>query len=153
MNYLELKIPPPVVIAIIAAVMWAVAPAGSSLGLDDGWRIVFAASFVLAGAGFDLCCAIAFWRAKTTVNPMRPKNSSALVTSGAYRFSRNPMYVGQALMVIAWAIFLNSAWALAGLVAFVFYLNRFQILPEEGVLAARFGDDYKAYSKRVRRWL
>lgn len=133
--------------------MWAVSMFGPYFNIDDTSRIALASAIALAGAGIELFCAISFWRTKTTVNPLRPKNSTALVTSGAYRFSRNPMYVGQALIVLAWAVFLNSAWALAGPVAFALYLNRFQILPEESVLTEKFGSDYLAYKSRVRRWL
>jgi protein-S-isoprenylcysteine O-methyltransferase Ste14 len=63
------------------------------------------------------------------------------------------MYLSLLLMLIAWAIFLSSAWALVGPVAFVLYINRFQIKPEERVLAAMFGDAYAEYKGRVRRWL
>jgi protein-S-isoprenylcysteine O-methyltransferase Ste14 len=153
MRFLENRIPPPVVLGILGALMWAVAPMGPRLGLPDGWRDGLAVALVLLGLGIDLYCAIAFWRAKTTVNPLSPQNSSALVISGAYRFSRNPMYVGQALVLAGWMVFLDSAWGLAGPVLFVLYLNRFQIEPEERVLAQKFGAQFHAYKARVRRWL
>ena len=76
-----------------------------------------------------------------------------LVTDGIYAHSRNPMYVGQALLLAAWAVWLAHALAPLGAVAFVLYITRFQILPEERALAARFGDDWRAYRARVRRWL
>ena len=76
-----------------------------------------------------------------------------LVTTGIYRFTRNPMYVGLFFVLLAWAVFLSSAWALVGPVAFMQYINRFQIVPEERVLATMFGATYAEYKARVRRWL
>ena len=153
MKALELKIPPPVVLLVVAAAMWAVSWFGQPFNLDDSSQTVLAGSIAIIGAGIDIFCVISFWRAKTTVNPLRPRNSSALVTSGAYRFSRNPMYLGQALIVAAWAVFLSTAWAYAGPALFVLYLNRYQIAPEEKVLAKMFGGEYLAYRARVRRWM
>jgi protein-S-isoprenylcysteine O-methyltransferase Ste14 len=153
MQVLELKIPPPAALLVIAGAMWAVSLAGLSLGLRDPIRIVVAGTIALIGASIDLFSAISFRRAKTTVNPMKPEKTSALVTSGAYRFSRNPMYVGLVFLLVAWAVFLSSAWALAGPLVFVLYINRFQIAPEERVLTATFGTAYSAYKSSVRRWL
>ncbi|MEB0160908.1 isoprenylcysteine carboxylmethyltransferase family protein, partial [Pseudomonas sp. AH2 (2023)] len=91
-------------------------------------------------------------RSRTTVNPLRPDKAAALVSGGVYRVTRNPMYVGMMLLLVAWAVYLDSAWVLAGPVAFVAYITRFQIAPEERVLRAKFAD-FDAYAARVRRWL
>ena len=152
-KFLDLKIPPPIVGGVIGALMWAIAPIGPSLGLSVAWVNGLTLALVLAGFCIDLYCAVCFVRAKTTVNPLNPNNSSVLVTGGAYRLSRNPMYVGQALVVLGWAVFLNSAWGLLGPVAVVLYLNRFQIGPEERILKKTFGEEFDAYAQRVRRWL
>ena len=96
---------------------------------------------------------LSFRRARTTVNPLRPANSSALVTSGIYRHTRNPMYLGMATLLAAWATWLGTPWALFGIVAFVAWITRFQIIPEERVLANLFGADFAAYRARVRRWI
>jgi len=153
MKVLELKIPPPAALVVIAGAMWAVSLAGPSAGLHDPIRLVVAGAIALVGASIDLVSAILFRRARTTVNPMKPEKTSVLVTSGAYRYSRNPMYVGLLFVLIAWAVFLGSAWAFAGPLIFVLYINRFQIAPEERVLMATFGTDYSTYKSRVRRWL
>lgn len=63
------------------------------------------------------------------------------------------MYVGVGLVLVAWAVFLSSVWALLGPVAFVLFITRFQIVPEERALARRFGGEYASYKARVRRWL
>jgi len=63
------------------------------------------------------------------------------------------MYVGVLFLLVAWAVSLSSGWALLGAMAFMLYINRFQITPEERVLLTMFGADYAAYKTRVRRWL
>jgi protein-S-isoprenylcysteine O-methyltransferase Ste14 len=133
--------------------MWAVSLLGPPLGLRDPIRMAVAISIAVVGGSIDLFSAVSFRRARTTVNPMKPERTSVLVTSGAYRFSRNPMYVGLLLVLVAWALFLNSAWALMGPAIFALYINRFQIAPEEKALAATFGAAYSAYKSSVRRWL
>ena len=84
---------------------------------------------------------------------MSPEKSSALVCTGIYKYSRNPMYLGMALLLLAWAIYLASAWALLGVLAYVLYITRFQIIPEERVMEKLFGQEYLAYKAKVRRWL
>lgn len=153
MRSLELKIPPPAVALLIAVAMWAIAPMSPSLGVPPSIRIAAALTIALAGGGFVVTGVTSFRRAKTTVNPMQPETASTLVRSGVYRISRNPMYVGLALVLLGWAVFLSSVWALLGLLGFVLYMNRFQIGPEERVLAAIFGGAYGAYKAEVRRWL
>ncbi|WP_309679403.1 isoprenylcysteine carboxylmethyltransferase family protein [Polaromonas sp.] len=153
MQALELKIPPPAVAALTAGAMWGLSVLAPLVALAPALRVTAALLIALVGAGFDLAGIIAFWRAKTTVNPMKPDTSVALVCTGVYRFTRNPMYVGLALILLAWAVYLSSGWALLGPVAFGLYITRFQIRPEERVLAARFGSRYAAYQAGVPRWL
>ncbi|MES2562824.1 MAG: isoprenylcysteine carboxylmethyltransferase family protein [Pseudomonadota bacterium] len=116
-------------------------------------RRAAALMLALAGIGLSAAGVISFHRAKTTVNPMKPESTSALICSGIYSITRNPMYLGVLTVLIAWAVLLSSAWALLGPLAFVLYINRFQIAPEEQVLSDKFGADYSAYKSRVRRWL
>ncbi|WP_210307157.1 methyltransferase family protein [Paenochrobactrum gallinarii] len=87
------------------------------------------------------------------INPLRPETTSALVTTGIYRYSRNPMYVGFALFLLAFAVLLSSPGALLGVLGFVLYIDRFQILPEEQALNVLFGADFTNYCTQVRRWL
>jgi protein-S-isoprenylcysteine O-methyltransferase Ste14 len=81
------------------------------------------------------------------------RRAIALVATGVYQVTRNPMYVGLACMLVAWAIFLGAPWPFIGPVLFVLYVNRFQIEPEERILARLFGEPYASYTARVRRWL
>ncbi|MCY1553776.1 Phospholipid methyltransferase [compost metagenome] len=108
---------------------------------------------MLAGAFVALFGVASFRRAKTTVNPTTPGAASALVDSGIYRYSRNPMYLGLLLVLAGWGLWLAHALALLGLPAFVVYMNRFQIAPEERALTAVFGDAFAAYRQKVRRWI
>ena len=152
MKALEHKIPPPIVGLLIAAAMWGIAKnTAATLAVPDP---VFAAAVVaLVGIAFDIAGIVSFWRAKTTVNPLKPEKATSLVSSGVYRITRNPMYVGMLFLLMAWAIYLDSPWALVGPLVFVLYMNRFQIGPEEKALEALFGDDFSDYKRRVRRWL
>ena len=133
--------------------MWIASLFATPLDIPFSIRAVTAASIALTGVGIILAGIVSFGRAKTTVNPMKPTTTSSLVTSGIYRLTRNPMYVGLLLVLVAWTVFLSSVWPAIGPVVFVLYINRFQITPEERVLSTMFGADYSAYRSRVRRWL
>lgn len=153
MQTLELKIPPPAITALIAAAMWGISLFAPSLEVPGLIRAVVALALATTGIGISVAGVISFQRAKTTVNPMKPEATSALVTSGIYRLSRNPMYVGIVLTLIAWAVYLSSVWTLSGPLAFVLYITRFQIIPEERALATMFGATFAEYRSAVRRWL
>ena len=153
MNALELKIPPLVLVLGLAGAMWFAAMQLPSLAITLPWRhglavIIFGVGILLILAG-----GYAFRKAKTTVNPTKPAAASSVVTSGVYRFSRNPMYVGFLLALIGWATFLSHTLPFLLLPVYVAYMNRFQISPEERALSAKFGDEYEAYKQAVRRWL
>ena len=153
MSALELKVPPVVGVLAFAGTMWLVARATPAWAFDFPGRLVI--SVILAGIGVAVAFAGvgAFRRAATTVNPTRPEAASALVTSGLYRFSRNPMYLGLLLVLTGWAVALAHPVALLFLPAFVAYMNRFQIDPEERALRQAFGPAFDAYARSVRRWL
>jgi protein-S-isoprenylcysteine O-methyltransferase Ste14 len=152
-NALELKVPPLVLVLVLAGAMWFAAIQLPSLAITLPWRHGLAV--VISGVGilFILAGIYAFRKAKTTVNPTKPAAASTVVTSGVYRFSRNPMYVGFLLALIGWATVLSHTLPFLFLPVYVAYINRFQISPEEGALSAKFGDEYEAYKQAVRRWL
>jgi protein-S-isoprenylcysteine O-methyltransferase Ste14 len=150
---LELKVPPLVLVLVLALTMWFAARQLPSLAIMLPWRHGLAAAVSGFGIFFLLAGIYTFWKAKTTFNPMKPDTSSSLVVSGIYRVSRNPMYLGFLLVLIGWAIFLSHVLPFLFLPVFVAYMNRFQILPEERVLSAKFGEGYDRYKQAVRRWL
>lgn len=153
MKFLENKVPPPLVAVLSGLAMYALASVTPVLSVDAALRISLAAVFVLSGAFFCLAGVVSFRRARTTVNPLKPETATSLVTSGVYRVSRNPMYVGFASFLLAWAACLAAPVALAGVLVFVLYIDRFQIVPEERALAALFGAGFADYRAGVRRWL
>lgn len=153
LHWLDNRVPPPVAGLLLAVLMWWLAPHGPLLGWPPGLRSALALLLVGVGGSFDMAGIWAFRRQRTTVNPLRPANASALVTGGVYRITRNPMYVGMACFLLAWAVWLGALVALAGPLVFVAFITRFQIRPEERVLTALFGDAFTDYTQRVRRWL
>jgi protein-S-isoprenylcysteine O-methyltransferase Ste14 len=150
---LEKRIPPVALVLAVGLLMWLIAEAGPQFEIGERLRLAAATTLFLLGALIALAGVLAFRSSKTTVDPRKPEATSAMVTSGVYRYSRNPMYVGFGLWLLAWGVFLASAWALIGVIVFVVYMNRFQIAPEERALREIFGEDYRAYERRVRRWL
>jgi protein-S-isoprenylcysteine O-methyltransferase Ste14 len=152
-HWLEHRIPPPVAMLVVAAAMWGLARTWPALAFDLPPLGPLAAGVAAIALAIELAAAWRFVRARTTVNPLAPERSAQLVVDGLNRYSRNPMYVGQALLLFAWALWLAHPLALLPWPLFPAYIARFQILPEERALAARFGDAYAAYRARVRRWL
>jgi len=150
---LEHRVPPPIVGACAAALMLGAAWVAPALTLDLPWRKPLVVALFCLGVALDVIALGYFLRARTTINPLDPGKASALVASGIYRFTRNPMYLGMATLLLAWAVYLSNVAALAGLALFVAYINHFQIEPEERALRARFGEAFDAYCRRVRRWL
>lgn len=153
MKFLELKLPPPLVVLLLGAAMWYTAPLVPALALAIPMRPLLALGFAGLGLALMLAAVLTFRMAGTTVNPLRPDTTSAVVASGVYRICRNPIYLGDLLLLAAWAVYLAHALAFLFLPVFVLYLNRFQIVPEERALLTRFGDEYTAYLRAVRRWL
>lgn len=147
-----MRLPPPIMAGLAAGAMWLVARYS---GIAVAFPGQFAAALGLAAAGLalDLTSLFGFLRARTTVNPVKLDQSTALVTSGFYRISRNPMYLGLALQLTAWAVWLGDPLNGLVLAGFVALLTTTQIKPEEQALETAFGDAYRAYKARVRRWI
>ncbi len=147
------KIPPLMLALLFALLMWAIGRLlpWASINLPVGYGL----SLLLLVAGAAVCGLglVSFRRKKTTVNPLYPERATALVTSGIYRVSRNPMYLGFAMSLLGWGLLLGNVVAVALVVVFVFYLDRCQIPPEEHALLSLFGDTYQDYCAQVRRWL
>ena len=153
MNSLELKIPPPVVMLLSAVAMWLVARwlpqwswPSTLLAIGGG---------VLAAAGVALIAAamLSFRRSKTTVNPLKPAESALVVSHGVFARTRNPMFVGLAMILTGWVCYLANAVAWLGVPLFVAYITRFQIIPEERILLGKFGAPFAQYLAQVRRWI
>ncbi|MDO4692034.1 MAG: isoprenylcysteine carboxylmethyltransferase family protein [Porphyromonadaceae bacterium] len=147
---MKLKIPPVAIFALFALLMWALA---RHISLIHCRSLYVAGACVIVGACIALVGVIAFRKARTTVNPYKLESSRELVTTGIYTLSRNPMYLGMAIMLVGWAFWLGEMLALLGVVGFMMYITYSQILPEEQVLKAKFGKSFEDYCQRTRRWL
>jgi protein-S-isoprenylcysteine O-methyltransferase Ste14 len=150
---LELKIPPPVVALLVAGIMWGVSRLSPLTEVPAILRHAVAGTLAAIGIGLVVAGMLTFRFANTTIHPVKPEKTSALVSTGVYRVSRNPMYLGLLLFLCAWAVWRSAPWGLLGPVAFALYIYRFQIVPEERVLSGKFGTDYEQYTARVRRWV
>ena len=153
MRFLELKVPPPVVVIVTAVLMRLASRMEPFFAFEIPARNAIAIGLAAVGFITGLTGVVTFRRAKTTVNPLKPQSSSSLVSWGVYRVTRNPMYLGGLLILTGWAIFLSSPVVFLFLPAYIVYINMFQIAPEERALTSLFRSEFLAYKSRVRRWL
>jgi protein-S-isoprenylcysteine O-methyltransferase Ste14 len=147
------RFPPLAVAASFGLVMWLVARALPALHVDFPARRPLALALLALGAAISLAGVVAFRRARTTTNPLRPDAASALVVTGIYAHTRNPMYLGFAVMLLAWCAWLAHPVTLLGIPGFVAWMNRLQIVAEERAIVALFGEEFERYCARVRRWI
>ena len=149
---MRLKIIPPLVFLIFGGIMYVLdrfLPVGE---FDFFGRKVLMVVLMVLGLFIAILAFYQFARLNTTTNPKRLDKVSALVTGGIYKISRNPMYLGLLLFLLAWGLYLGNAFNAITAAAFVSYMNAFQIRPEEELLEQKFGPAYTQYCKAVRRW-
>ncbi len=147
------RIPPPVVVLLIGVAMAVTAWFTPAIQIENNVRFAVGGIVLVMGILIVVRGARTFWKNKTTINPVDIEQASALVTDGIFRYSRNPMYVGFTVVLTGWAICLAAPWAFIGPVVFALFTNRFQIIPEERVMHAKFGQAYDEYRANVRRWV
>ncbi|MDP8034248.1 isoprenylcysteine carboxylmethyltransferase family protein [Pasteurella atlantica] len=145
---MELKIPPPVIFLSCALLMkfmpkWGVFNCHISIII-----VVICVAIII-----DIMSLWGFFKEKTTASPFNPNKTSTLVTYGIYSITRNPMYLSLAMYLFAWGLWLGNSVSLVGIVLFCLYITYFQIYPEERYLEKQFGEMYRQYKKRVRRWI
>lgn len=150
---MSLRIPPPLIALVSLLLMWLFAEQLPALQVPVPYSGLIAGFLVVVGLAIDITAILAFRRAKTTVTPLNPEKASRLVVSGLYRFSRNPMYLGMLIILSGAAIWFGTPISILILIGFVGYITTFQIKPEEARLDQLFGEEYRAYRQRVRRWL
>lgn len=150
---LELKIPPVALMLLTGLLMWLTDRAWPNASADLPYSRTLAALLAAAGALVCVSGVARFRRHRTTVMPHRPEAAARLVTDGIYRYTRNPMYVGMLLVLAAWALWLDHPGAALLVPLCGLWLHWFQILPEEQAMVERFGDEYRAYRRSVRRWV
>jgi protein-S-isoprenylcysteine O-methyltransferase Ste14 len=132
--------------------MWMVPGTRSFGGAGTTTTIV---TLLLIASGFLIAFkgVVEFKRSSTTVNPLSPEKASELVTSGVFQHSRNPMYLGMVIVLIANGIYLGSPWLALVIAGFFLFINRFQIVPEERAMRDLFGESFQEYRTKVGRWL
>lgn len=153
MKLIENKIPPPVVMLLCAVCMIGTSQVTVSYEINYQLKISILSFLIISGILFCIAGVVCFKLAKTTTNPLKPEAASSLVVSGIYKYTRNPMYLGFALFLLAWSVYLASILSIVGVVAFIYYMNQFQIKPEEAALNKVFGYEFERYQLKVRRWL
>jgi len=150
-DHANVRIPPPLIFAsglIAGLLLEKLLPV---VLLPPALVWVAAPIFLLLGVVLTAWSTFSFHRHRTTPIPIRP--ASALVVSGPYRFTRNPMYVGMACFYLAFALWFNIFWALIALCAVIAIVHVYVIGREERYLERKFGESYREYRARVRRWL
>jgi len=147
---LDCKIPPVVVLIVSASIVVGIPYIFPFYGIRSIGLCIF---FIVMGVIVAFSGVWEFRKSKTTLNPTTPEKSSRIVDTGIYRFSRNPMYLGMAFMLVGLIWGLGNYLSWLGFLAFMLYITRFQILPEEKTLKEIYGEPYKEYLTKVRRWL
>lgn len=153
MDSLKLKVPPVAVVIIAVMLMKAVALITPSSPFLAKLPAFLPYLLVMVGFAISISGVIEFRRHKTTVNPMLKTASTALVSGGIYKYTRNPMYLGMLVALFAGMFHWANVYTLIVCPLFVIYMTYFQIKPEEDYLARAFPDAYPVFKSRVRRWL
>ena len=148
---MKTRIPPPILALLMIGLVYL-----SSL-LIGSISFVYQASLSVLLVIVGLSCALPsfrlFARNKTTISPFTPSETSVLITEGMYRYSRNPMYLGLLLLIIAATIWFGTWFGIIISLFFILLINILQIIPEEEALLQIFGEEYLEYKKKVRRWI
>ena len=145
------KIPPPVVTLFFGLCIYSSQEYFPEYNLKF-LTIVSCISY-FAGLSILVLAVSLFKKQNTTVNPIKIENASFLVTSGIFEYSRNPMYLGMALILLGLALMFNVIGGTLFTLLFTIYITKFQIRPEEEVMEKLFGEDFLKYKKNVRMWL
>ena len=153
LEWLELKNPPLLQVALIALLMIFLSVRFPVVDFYLPYHFWVAGIFIFMGSILSLTGALAFKKVQTTVDPRNPSRTSDLVTNGVYQYSRNPMYLGFLFVLMGFAFWVSNLSAFLLLPVFVLYMNRFQIEPEEKLMQDKFGDAYRDYTRSTRRWI
>jgi protein-S-isoprenylcysteine O-methyltransferase Ste14 len=153
MKSLEHKIPPPLVALLAAVLMWWLQGFYPLSLLAGGTGRTLAMLSVTVGVMIAAVGITAFRKAKTTVDPLHPGKASAIVDSGIFAYTRNPMYLGMSLVLLGVCFHLAELTAFLILALFIRFISRYQIQPEERILLEKFGEPYQAYLDKVPRWI
>ena len=148
---MKTKIPPPLVTLIFGSLIFLTKNIFPEIKVTN--NIALGSLFILFGILIASLSIGLFRKYRTTITPINPKGATKLITSGIYKFSRNPMYLGLLLVLSGIGIIQNPIGSLLFVPSFILYLNHFQIIPEESAMLDLFKDDFLKYKGNVRRWI
>jgi len=148
---METKIPPPIVTLVFGLSIYF--SRGIFQVVEIKYSFYFGILLLVLGFVILISAVRLFKKDKTTVNPLSPEQATKLVTDGIFKYSRNPMYLGMALVLGSIAIFFNLIGGIILVALFCAYITKFQILPEERAMRDLFSDDFDKYTKVTRRWI
>jgi len=148
------KIPPPLIMLFFGLLIYLEDKYFLlSITAEFDHQRIYTLCFGIIGICIALLGLFEFQKAKTTVNPHHIHKASSLVTTGIYRITRNPMYLGMVFLLIAWCIKLGDLLGLFIIPFFMWTMTNLQIKPEEAAMTKLFGQEFENYKKKVRRWL
>lgn len=150
---MKLKVPPVFVLLIAVVILKAVQMLTPDVQFVIPFGIYIGYSLMGLGGLIGFLGIMEFRKHKTTTDPTQPQKASTVVTSGIYQYTRNPMYLGMAVILIGWVIHYGNPLSVIAVVFLVGYLTQFQIKPEEEILKQHFGQAYEDYLRKVRRWI
>lgn len=150
---MKLKIPPVIVFFIALGLLFGTYYLFPDLVYSFLYQRLISRVFLIGGALCAFSGIIAFRLRSTTVDPMNPQKASTLVTHSIYQYTRNPMYVGMAMVLLGGIIRIGSPLGILSVLFFIWYITKFQIKPEEDALLKIFKEEYKSYCRKVRRWV
>ena len=151
---MHLKIPPPIVTLIGILLIFLSKNYILILYLHPHLQNTLSFLFLIIGFIIIFSATKEFKKSETTINPMKPETSTSLVTSGIFKYSRNPMYLGLTSILLASCFYFSSLLGIIVYVPlFIFYITVFQIIPEEETMRGLFKDEYLSYCSKVRRWI
>ena len=145
------KIPPPIVTLICGLGIYFSGPLFPEYILSI--NNILSIFILFLGLGILFISAASFKKHQTTINPLKPEQASSLVISGVFSFSRNPMYLGMALILLSISFKFNLIGGIFFTLLFAIYITRFQIIPEEAVMEKLFCEDFQKYKSKTRMWI
>ena len=148
---MKTRIPPPILALLMIGLVYLSSLLIGSISFD--YQASLSVLLVIVGLSCALPSFRLFARNKTTISPFTPSETSVLITEGMYRYSRNPMYLGLLLLIIAATIWFGTWFGIIISLFFILLINILQIIPEEEAFFQIFGEEYLEYKKKVRRWI
>ena len=148
---METKIPPPIVTLVFGLSIYF--SRGIFQLVEIKYSFYFGILLLILGFIILISAVRLFRKDETTVNPLSPDQATKLVTDGIFKYSRNPMYLGMALVLSSITVFFNLIGGIILIALFCAYITKFQIIPEERAMRDLFSDDFDEYIKVTRRWV